>query len=220
MTGGPLARIDAAGLIDRLDRYPYGCTEQQTSRALPLLYLGGIAEAMGLADRDDLPDRMQKAITAVLANQSSSGSFGVWNRDSGDLWLDSYASDFLSRARAQGYSVPDTAFRAAMDNLRNRVNYYPDFEEGGEDLAYALYVLAREGAAAMGDLRYFADIKAPAFTTPLASAQLGAALAAYGDPTRADQMFARPAASSPRCATRARSGATTTAPPCATPRRC
>ncbi len=193
VTAGPLARIDAAGLIDRLDRYPYGCTEQQTSRALPLLYLSGLAEAMGLADRDDLPDRIGKAITGVLANQSSSGSFGVWQPGSGDLWLDSYASDFLARARAQGYQVPDTAFRAAMDNLRNRVNYYPDFEEGGEDLAYALYVLAREGGAAMGDLRYYADVKADAFATPLASAQLGAALASYGDPTRADALFTRAA---------------------------
>lgn len=191
LAAGPLARIDAPGLLDRLDRYPYGCTEQQTSRALPLLYMGAVAEAMGLADRDDLPARIETAIEAVLANQSSSGSFGLWRPDSGDLWLDAYVSDFLSRARAQGYAVPDTAFRAAMDNLRNRVNYYPDFEDGGSDLAYALYVLAREGAAAMGDLRYYADVKAAAFGTSLASAQLGAALAAYGDPTRADRMFAR-----------------------------
>ncbi|HHC29160.1 MAG TPA: alpha-2-macroglobulin family protein, partial [Rhodobacterales bacterium] len=193
VTAGPLARIDAAGLIDQLDRYPYGCSEQQTSRALPLLYMGGLAEAMGLTDRDDLPGRVQGAITAVLANQSSAGSFGVWQPGSGDLWLDAYVSDFLTRARGQGYDVPDTALRAALDNLRNRVNYYPDFEDGGADLAYALYVLAREGAAAMGDLRYYADTKAPAFATPLASAQLGAALAAYGDPTRADRMFPRAA---------------------------
>ncbi|MAM63663.1 alpha-2-macroglobulin family protein [Maritimibacter sp. UBA3975] len=189
LAAGPLARIDAPALLDRLDRYPYGCTEQQTSRALPLLYMGGVAEALGLEDRDDLPERVNTAIEAVLSNQSSSGSFGLWRPDSGDLWLDSFVSDFLSRARAQGYAVPDTAFRAAMDNLRNRVNYYPDFEDGGRDLAYALYVLAREGAAAMGDLRYFADVKAADFDGPLAAAQLGAALAAYGDPTRADRLF-------------------------------
>jgi uncharacterized protein YfaS (alpha-2-macroglobulin family) len=189
LAAGPLARIDAPALLDRLDRYPYGCTEQQTSRALPLLYMGGVAEALGLADRDDLPERVNGAIEAVLSNQSASGSFGLWRPSSGDLWLDSFVSDFLSRARAQGYAVPDTAFRAAMDNLRNRVNYYPDFEDGGRDLAYALYVLAREGAASMGDLRYFADVKAADFDGPLAAAQLGAALAAYGDPTRADRMF-------------------------------
>jgi uncharacterized protein YfaS (alpha-2-macroglobulin family) len=51
-------------------------------------------------------------------------------------------------------------------------------------------VLAREGAARMGDLRYFSDVKAEAFATPLALAQLGAALASYGDQTRADRMFA------------------------------
>ena len=62
---------------------------------------------------------------------------------------------------------------------------------GGEDIAYALMVLAREGAASMGDLRYFADVKETAFATPLASAQLGAALALYGDQLRADRMFAR-----------------------------
>jgi uncharacterized protein YfaS (alpha-2-macroglobulin family) len=43
----------------------------------------------------------------------------------------------------------------------------------------------------MGDLRYFADTKAEAFGTPMAAAQLGAALAAYGDQIRADQMFRR-----------------------------
>jgi len=87
--------------------------------------------------------------------------------------------------------VPDVAFAQAMDNLRNRISYAPDFDEGGEDIAYALLVLAREGAAAMGDLRYYADTKGNDFATPMAAAQLGAALAAYGDPVRADMMFRR-----------------------------
>jgi hypothetical protein len=87
--------------------------------------------------------------------------------------------------------VPDQAFRSALDNLRNQVNYYADFDKGGEPLAYALMVLAREGAAAVGDLRYYADVKGDAFATPTAMAQLGAALASYGDQPRADAMFRR-----------------------------
>ncbi|MDZ7907864.1 MAG: hypothetical protein U5N10_06445 [Gemmobacter sp.] len=90
--------------------------------------------------------------------------------------------------------MPDQAFRNALDNLRNQVNYQPDFDEGGEALAYALMVLAREGAAAVGDLRYYADVKGDAFCTALAQAQLGAALATYGDQPRADAMFRRAAA--------------------------
>ncbi len=190
---GPLARFDTPGLLNALDRYPYGCTEQIASRAMPLLYLDEVAVAMGLEQRDQLATRIEQAIAEVLTNQSSNGSFGLWGPSSGDFWLDAYVSDFLSRARAQGYDVPDTAFRMAMDNLRNRINYAADFDEGGEDIAYALHVLAREGAASIGDLRYYADVKGDAFSTPLAAAQIGAALAAYGDPTRADAMFLRAA---------------------------
>ncbi len=42
------------------------------------------------------------------------------------------------------------------------MNAYGDFEDGGEDLAYALMVLAREGRASIGDLRYYADTRADA----------------------------------------------------------
>ncbi|MBM7067106.1 alpha-2-macroglobulin family protein [Actibacterium sp. 188UL27-1] len=191
---GPMGTFDAPGLLQSLDSYPYGCTEQTTSRAMPLLYMDQVATAMGLGDRDDLKTRIDRSVTRVLARQSTSGGFGLWRARSGDFWLDAYVTDFLSRARAQGYTVPDVAFTAAVDNLSNRVNYAPDFggeARGGEDIAYALMVLAREGKAAMGDLRYYADVKRRDFPTPLASAQLGAALALYGDQRRADAMFAQ-----------------------------
>ncbi|WP_177627751.1 alpha-2-macroglobulin family protein [Parasedimentitalea marina] len=194
LSAGPLAKFDVPGLLSSLDRYPYGCTEQVTSKAMPLLYLSSVAQAAGLGNGPAVQGRVQDAIAKVLTRQASNGAFGMWRAESGQFWLDAYASDFLSRARAQGYIVPDQAFRQAMDNLRNRVNYAADFDHGGRALSYALLVLAREGAAAMGDLRYYADVKGDAFDSPLAAAQLGAALAAYGDQIRADQMFSRAAA--------------------------
>ena len=189
LAAGPIARLDAPGLLAALDAYPYGCTEQVTARALPLLYFEEVAQALGGAGAGDVRPRVDQAIAAVLANQSASGAFGLWSPDSGDMWLDAFVTDFLSRARAQGYVVPDAAFRNALDNLRNQINYAPEFDTGGAPYAYALMVLAREGAAAIGDLRYYADVRAEAFDTPLAAAQLGAALALYGDQTRADRMF-------------------------------
>ena len=194
MAVGPIARLNAPGLLASLDRYPYGCTEQITAKALPLLYFDTVAKAMDLQGSDKVAMRVQQAIEAVLTNQAAGGSFGLWGPDSGDMWLDAFVTDFLSRARAQGFAVPDPAFRQALDNLRNQVNYQPDFDKGGEALAYALMVLAREGAAAVGDLRYYADVKGDAFATPAAMAQLGAALASYGDQPRADAMFSRAAA--------------------------
>ncbi|SMP08090.1 alpha-2-macroglobulin family protein [Shimia sagamensis] len=193
LSSGALARFDAPGLMRALDRYPYGCTEQVASQTLPLLYFEDVADALGLVASETLDTRIAEAIELVLTRQSSNGAFGLWQPASGDFWLDAYVSDFLSRAKSQGHTVPDIAFTQAMNNLRNRVNYAPDFDKGGEDLAYALMVLAREGAANMGDLRYYADVKGNAFATPLAAAQLGAALASYGDQTRADYMFRRSA---------------------------
>lgn len=194
VSAGALARFDAPGLLAALDRYPYGCTEQVTSQALPLLYLSSVAEPLGLGDRDRIDLRIEQAVTRILTRQAANGAFGLWGAYSGDFWLDAYVTDFLSRARAAGHPVPDLAFRNALDNLKNRIAYAPDFDTGGEDIAYALMVLAREGAAAMGDLRYYADEKADALATPLAQAQLGAALASYGDQPRADALFARAAA--------------------------
>ncbi|MDT8857489.1 alpha-2-macroglobulin family protein [Paracoccaceae bacterium Fryx2] len=188
---GPLARLNAPGLLAALDRYPYGCTEQITSKAMPLLYFDQVAQAMQLGGADNIAQRINEAVAEILTNQTSEGAFGMWRPESGDMWLDAYVTDFLSRARAQGHAVPDGAFRQALDNLRNQVNYTADFDSGGEGLSYALMVLAREGAAAVGDLRYYADVKGDAFSTPVAQAQLGAALASYGDQTRADAMFRR-----------------------------
>ena len=79
----------------------------------------------------------------------------------------------------------------------------------------------RNGRAAIGDLRYYAETKLDAFATPLAKAQIGAALALYGDKPRADAVF-RAALGDARHArpTRQAAGAATTAPTFATAPRC
>jgi len=54
--------------------------------------------------------------------------------------------------------VPDVLFKSALDRIRNSVvNANEPEKDGGRDLAYGLYVLARNGAAPIGDLRYLAD---------------------------------------------------------------
>ena len=48
-------------------------------------------------------------------------------------------------------------------------------------------MLARNGRAPIGELRYYVDTKLDDFSTPLAQAQLGAALAMLGDKPRAER---------------------------------
>nr|WP_232631375.1 alpha-2-macroglobulin [Methylobacterium sp. Leaf118] len=185
-----LAGIDVATLLQALDRYPYGCSEQTVSRALPLLYVNGLAAAERLGLDGAVDERVRAAIERVLARQDSSGAFGLWSTENaGDTWLDAYVTDFLTRARERGFAVPQTAFNNALDRLRNTVANTTNVENGGMDLAYAAYVLARNGRPVMGDLRYLADTKINDFATPLGRGQLAAALALLGDRGRAQKAF-------------------------------
>ncbi|MCP8896243.1 alpha-2-macroglobulin family protein [Shinella daejeonensis] len=181
--------FDIPALLMSLDRYPYGCTEQTASRALPLLYLSELSKQSGLAEDTDTEKRVQEAIYRVLANQSSTGSFGLWGPGYGDLWLDAFITDFLTRAREQKFEVPEQAMVQALANLQNALSYTNNVAEQGEEIAYTLYVLARNRKAAISDLRYYADTKLAEFRTPLARAHLAAALSLYGDAQRSGSLF-------------------------------
>ncbi|HVX99717.1 MAG TPA: MG2 domain-containing protein [Pseudorhodoplanes sp.] len=187
---GPSTALDAATLLKALDRYPFGCSEQITSRALPLLYVNEMASEAHLSLDTAVDQRIRDAIDRLLARQGSNGSFGLWSVGGDDAWLDAYVTDFLTRARERGFVVPDVAFRLAVDRLRNYVATAPEpSKDGGRDLAYALYVLARNGAAPLGDLRYIADTKLDDVATPIAKAQIAAALGLLGDRVRAERVY-------------------------------
>ncbi len=92
--------------------------------------------------------------------------------------------------------MSDVGFKLALDRLRNFVANAPDPSKGGgNELAYALYVLARNGVAPVGDLRYVADTKLDAISTPIAKAQIAAALGMLGDKVRAERVYAAAVAS-------------------------
>jgi uncharacterized protein YfaS (alpha-2-macroglobulin family) len=188
---GASTALDAASLLAALDRYPYRCSEQITSRAMPLLYVSELADQAQVARDQKTDERIRGAIEALLTRQDSTGSFGLWRVGGDDLWLDSYVTEFLTRAREHKFAVPDGAFKLALDRLRNAVSMSNDpSKNGGADLAYALYVLARNGLAPIGDLRYLADAKLDTLATPIAKAQIAAALALTGDRARAERVYA------------------------------
>jgi alpha-2-macroglobulin len=183
--------LDAATILKALDRYPFGCSEQITSRALPLLYVNELAAGAHLATDSEVDQRIKDAIERLLARQGSNGSFGLWSAGGDDAWLDAYVTDFLTRAREKGFVVPDVLFKSALERIRNSVvNANEPEKDGGRDLAYGLYVLARNGAAPIGDLRYLADTKLNNLATPIAKAQLAAALVLVGDKGRAERVYA------------------------------
>jgi uncharacterized protein YfaS (alpha-2-macroglobulin family) len=201
LTVSPQNGIDVPSLLVALDRYPYGCSEQITSRALPLLYVNDLARENMLALDKGIDERIKEAIARVLARQNSEGAFGLWSSSSAaDTWLHAYVTDFLTRAREKNFTVPEAQFKLALNKLRNAVQLGNN--RGGdqniESIVYALYVLARNGVAPVGDLRYLADAKLEDLTTPLSRGQLAAALSLHGDKVRAEKVFNAALESLPR----------------------
>jgi uncharacterized protein YfaS (alpha-2-macroglobulin family) len=181
---------DVPGLLAALSRYAYGCLEQTTSRALPLLYVEAVA-GLWRADAGFNPsEAVDKAIGHVLELQRSDGSFGVWSETDDTVpWLDAYATDFLMRAKEHGKAVPDYALKSALGWLHDFVRQDSREAKLMPALAYAHYVLARAKTDDLAVLRYFSDTRMADLPSQLAQAQLGAALAQYGDTARATAAF-------------------------------
>ncbi|WP_375206664.1 alpha-2-macroglobulin family protein [Hyphococcus sp.] len=202
--------VEPGPLLDALYRYPYGCSEQLTSSAMPLLFVDVLGGQVGKGPERAVRPRVQKAVNELLNRQSPDGAFGLWRV--GDRWaspwLGAYVTDFLYRAKNEGYGVPEEALARAYDSLEDiaRVDrwylasYQTNVSEftGNNDTreflkrrsaAYALYVLARAGRADLSDLRYFHDALLDDTPSPLARAQIGAALAMMGDRARAESAF-------------------------------
>ena len=127
-----------------------------------------------------------KRFNAFSLCSGFSGGFGLWHEDSPvEHWLSAYALDFLVRAQEAGYWVSEPAYQRGLDWLKQQLNRLQYKPEQLAFRAYALYVLARADQAPLGELRYLHDQYRLKLPSRLAKAQLGAALARYGDQERA-----------------------------------
>ncbi|MGB1026130.1 MAG: hypothetical protein ACPGYL_06220, partial [Rhodospirillaceae bacterium] len=198
-----LGSLDVAGLVHSLDRYPYGCLEQTTSRALPMVVLPGVEDILagsgslrtdsreGDSDPDVVRARVHDAIRNIANMQLSDGSFGLWSASwPRSDWASAYATEFLLRAAVEGYDVPtfvlDRSLRWLAAEVRNA-----DFSRSRLPFAsYAYYLLSKAGMADLGALRYVHDVYGHRLPSVSARAQLAAALALAGDRERAAPLFA------------------------------
>jgi uncharacterized protein YfaS (alpha-2-macroglobulin family) len=193
--------LPISGVLRSLDRYPYGCIEQTTSRAFPLLYFNDVA--LLTRDKTDagVRFRVQGAVNRVIDMQRAEGNFGFWGPSYPAYdWLGVYALDFLFSARAQGYAVSDDALQRGQAWLRRLVQEEPvqqaRYENRPKGLFnatrdYAAYVLARLGGASLADLRYLYDTTSAGTRRALPEGQLAAALELAGDVSRSRAAFAR-----------------------------
>ncbi|TQV62622.1 MAG: alpha-2-macroglobulin family protein [Halothiobacillaceae bacterium] len=185
------AGMDIPGQLKWLDRYPYGCLEQTTSRAMPLIYFNEMAVLVGQKRDRYLDARVQDAVDRVLSMQNPNGGFnmwGPWGNEAYD-WIGVFAMDFLYRAADKGFDVP----RAPLEFGQR---WLDRAQRGGDaDVrAYAASLLAPRGLANAADLRYFHDQNPPLIGDWLGPPRLGLAGRGRAQPRRVGVQVRHPAA--------------------------
>jgi len=132
-----------------LSRYPFGCLEQTTSRAWPVLYLSDNDPAWSTKARNK---HITKAINHISQMQLNSGAFSLWRGGHRPQpWLSMYAMEFLQEAKAKGYDVPEAMLTNGMDYVEN-INV-----DTMSVMAYAMYIRAKYGNPDAGEARYLAS---------------------------------------------------------------
>ncbi|MDR0407408.1 MAG: hypothetical protein LBH45_00570 [Campylobacteraceae bacterium] len=193
--------INFAQAINELLAYPYGCVEQTTSGIYPSIYASSEQlEALGIktSSNEERKRNVEKGIERLLGMQKTNGSFGFWNSDSEEVyWATVYVTDFLLRAKEQGYYVPQESLKNAVERLQhysnsNSIDYGYTYSLSYTNFAvksYAALVLAREQKANIGNLRRLYELSDDTTQSSLALMQLGVALKLMGDNERADNLF-------------------------------
>lgn len=135
----------AHGLDAYLKNFPHGCSEQITSGAFCRLMLADEVD-FGL-NRAEVNAQLEKVFSVLRRRQNDQGAFGYWAPENGDhiSFNSAYAMDFLSEAKAAGFPPPADMFASGLRNLQKMVVREPSDIIDARRVAYAIYVLTREG---------------------------------------------------------------------------
>ena len=150
--------VDISRRFDFLYNYQHHCTEQLTSKALPLLFVGQF-KTIDKIEAEKIKTNIQEAIRQIYGRQLPNGGFVYWPGNAvADEWISSYAGMFLTLAQEKGYAVHSNVLnkwkrfqRAAAQNWRMPQDA-SGWQQWQSELqqAFRLYTLALAGVPEYG----------------------------------------------------------------------
>lgn len=143
--------LEAAGSINYLLRYPYGCVEQTTSSLIPWLAverLRAVSPELAKHHPDEVEDAISQGVERLISMQQSDGGFGYWPQSGGSSrWSSSYAAMGLIMAHEHQKHHHQGAIDRACKFLVRQLRHLDD-DSGSHELEIAardLWVLAMAG---------------------------------------------------------------------------
>ena len=150
--------VDISRRFDFLYNYQHHCTEQLTSKALPLLFIAQF-KTIDTREAEKIKANVQEAIRQIYARQLPNGGFVYWPGNAvADEWISSYTGMFLTLAQEKGYAIHANVLnkwkrfqRAAAQNWRmpQEANNWQQWQSELQQ-AFRLYTLALAGAPEYG----------------------------------------------------------------------
>lgn len=171
--------IGAAQRMEFLATYPYGCVEQITSAAFPLLYLPDLAD-LSPAEVATARAKVDAVLNKYKQYATPDGSMGYWPGDaSPSPWGSAYALHFMTVAGHKGYALPSGVYERLRTAVRSMAVRWNASQYGYLNLvqAYQLYALALAGEPEIGAMN---RLRQSGAMTAEARWMLGAAYAAAG----------------------------------------
>jgi uncharacterized protein YfaS (alpha-2-macroglobulin family) len=121
--------IDIREQVRGLLMYPYGCLEQTTSSAYPLVFIDDeAAKRWGLTPvpREERAKRLEGAFARLAGMQQPRGGYGLWAASNPyEGWLTAYVTGFLQDARDAGFAVPEGQLKKSLENLTEQFQRSP-----------------------------------------------------------------------------------------------
>jgi len=114
--GGLEVRVASSALVGlgttaaHLDAYPYDCTEQLTSKIVPLVF--DVTK-----EKRDPNAAIDAAIETILKRQNGDGGFAFWERGSSEPWLSAYTMLVLGGATEKKRFVPRDVMERGREYL-------------------------------------------------------------------------------------------------------
>ena len=146
--------------------YQHYCTEQLTSKALPLLFISQF-KAVDEAESQKIKANVQEAIKQLYARQLPNGGFIYWpGSASANEWITSYAGMFLVMAQEKGYAVNANVLnkwkrfqRSAAQNWRTPQQDTGYYWQSDLQQAFRLYTLALAGTPEHGAMNRLKEME-------------------------------------------------------------
>ncbi|HKP52311.1 MAG TPA: Ig-like domain-containing protein [Chloroflexia bacterium] len=144
----PSLAAAATDSVRYLKEYPYECSEQTTSRYLPLVVLDQVYKEQGRKSSfsAELPGIVERAFKRLSDLQHYDGGWGWWEPGESQWYNTAYVVQGLVAARDAGYIAPDNMLDEGASRLRQflRDNSTQNLDETHRlnMRAYSLYVLS------------------------------------------------------------------------------